>query len=108
MVLSLHETFAQTDFELDPSQSMLITGKGPGQDGTINPYDGQNCYAIVENIGEREFSIRIQQKGEIIKIIPILKGEVKKVILLKGHELYLDPNSEGIAKARVDYESMDE
>jgi len=51
-VLSHNEVFAQTEFELEPSQSMVITGKGPGQDATINPYYGQACYAIVENTGE--------------------------------------------------------
>ncbi len=34
------DAFTQTTFELEPSQSMLITGKGPGQDGTINPFAG--------------------------------------------------------------------
>ena len=101
------EGTAQTEFELDPSQSMLMTGKGPGQDGTINPYSGQDCYALVKNIGERQFSIRVQQKGKIIKEISILKGELKKVKLLKGHELYLDPNPDGKAKASVAYEKID-
>jgi hypothetical protein len=32
------EVKAQTEFVLEPSQSMIMTGKGPGQDGTINPY----------------------------------------------------------------------
>ena len=54
-LMTKYDTFAQTEFELKPSQSMLMTGKGPGQDGTINPFDGQDCYAIVENNGKREF-----------------------------------------------------
>lgn len=95
---------AQTEFELDPRQSMLMTGKGPGQDGTINPYDGQDCIAVVENIGERTFSIRIQTDGKIVKEVAIKKEEVKKIELLKGYELYLDPNRSGIARARVSYE----
>lgn len=97
---------AQTEFVLDPSQSMLMTGKGAGQDGTINPYFGQDCYAIVKNTGKREFSIRVQKDGEVIEEITILKGEKKKVKLLKGYELYLDPNPNGIAKAIVDYEEI--
>lgn len=97
---------AQTEFELEPSQSMIMTGKGPGQDGTINPYFGQDCYALVENIGERSFSIRIQQKGKLIEEIKIQKGELKKIKLLGDYELYLDPNPEGIAKASVDYEKI--
>ena len=87
---------------------MIMTGKGPGQDGTINPFFGQDCYAIIKNIGKRKFSIRIQQKGKIIEEISILKGELKKVKLLKDYELYLDPNHEGIAKESVDYEKIDE
>lgn len=103
-----YKTFAQAEFELKPSQSMSITGKGTGQDATKNPYNGQNCYAIVENIGKREFSIRTQQNGEIIETIPIKKGEIKNVKLLKGYELYLDTNSKGKAKAKVEFEKMDE
>lgn len=52
---------AQTEFQLEPSQSMIMTGKGVGQDATINPYSGQDCYAILENLGKREFSFRIQK-----------------------------------------------
>jgi hypothetical protein len=99
---------AQTEFVLEPSQSMIMTGKGPGQDGTINPYFGQDCYAIVKNIGKRQFSIRVQQDGKIIEEISIQKGELKKVKLLKGFELYLDPNPEGIAKASVEYLKIDD
>ncbi len=106
-LLTVQDGMAQTEFTLDPSQSMLMTGKGPGQDGTINPYDGMDCYAIVTNIGERTFSIRVQEDGNIIKEIRIKKGEVKRVTLLKGYELYLDPNADGLAKARVAYEKMD-
>lgn len=105
-VFSNTEVLAQTEFELDTQQSMIMTGKGPGQDGTINPYAGEDCYAIVENIGERSFSIRIQTKGKIVEEIAIEKGDTKKLKLLKGYELYLDPNPEGKAKARVDYERM--
>jgi hypothetical protein len=50
----------------------------------------------------------VQQDGKIIEEISILKGDLKKVKLLKGYELYLDPNPEGTAKASVDYEKMDE
>ena len=102
------EVIAQTEFVLEPSQSMIMTGKGPGQDGTINPYIGQDCFAIIKNIGKRKFSVRVQQDEKIIQEIPILKSEIKKVKLLKGHELYLDPNPKGIAKASVDYEKIDE
>lgn len=97
---------AQTIFELEPSQSMLMTGKGPGQDATINPFEGEDCYGIIQNIGERSFSIRIQQQGEIVEELTITKGETKKVTLLKGYELYLDPNPSGRSKAKVSYEKI--
>lgn len=99
---------AQTEFVLEPSQSMIMTGKGPGQDATINPYFGEDCFAIIKNIGKIMFSIRVQQDGKIIEEISILKGELKKVKLLKGYELYLDPNLKEIAKASVDYEKIEE
>jgi hypothetical protein len=99
---------AQTTFELEPSQSMIMTGKGPGQDATINPFYGQDCYAIVKNIGERKFTVRIQTKGETISEITVPKGETKKIKLLKSQELYLDPNPDGVAKASVDYEPLTE
>ncbi|MGB1169575.1 MAG: hypothetical protein ACPH3L_03175 [Flavobacteriaceae bacterium] len=97
---------AQTEFILEPSQSMIMTGKGPGQDATINPYFGEDCFAIIKNIGKRMFTIRVQQNGTIIKEISIQKGDQIKVLLLKGYELYLDPNLKGIAKASVDYEKI--
>ena len=99
---------AQTEFILEPSQSMIMTGKGTGQDATINPFYGKDSYGIVKNIGELPFTIRIQQTGKIIEEIPIEKGETKKVTLLKGYELYLDPNPEGTAKASVAYEKIDD
>ena len=101
-------TYAQTEFDLKASQSMLMTGKGPGQDGAINPYYGQDCYAIVENMGSKEFSVRIQKRGTIIEIIPILKNEVKKIKLLKDQELYLDSNTEAKVKARLDFKKVDD
>jgi hypothetical protein len=104
--LTQHETSAQAEFELKPSQSMSITGKGFGQDATKNPYDNQNCFAVVENIGKKEFFIRTQQNGKIIETMPIKVGEIKKVKLLKGYELYLDTNSK--SKAKVEFEKMEE
>ncbi len=95
---------AQAEFELNPDQSMLMFGKGPGQDATINPYEGEECYALVKNLGEVPFSIRIQQKGKIIETIPVEAAETKKVKLLVGYELYLDSESGSMAKASVAYE----
>ena len=107
MFLINFEAKAQTEFVLEPSQSMLMTGKGTGQDATINPYFGEECFAIIKNIGKRMFSIRVQQDGKIIEEISILNGDIKKIYLYKGYELYLDPNPKGISKASVDYKKID-
>lgn len=100
------DVLAQSTFELEPSQSMLMTGKGPGQDGALNPYAGEDCYAVVQNTGRGEFSIRIQQDGKIIETIPVARNEEKKVALPKGYELYLDTGGKGKASATVDFEQM--
>ena len=97
---------AQTVFELAPKQSMLITGKGIGQDATINPFAGEDCYAIVKNIGNEIFSVRVQQKGNVIEILPVKSNEAIKVKLLIGYELYLDTKTRKKAKASIDYEKI--
>ncbi|PRP66020.1 hypothetical protein [Nonlabens agnitus] len=102
------EMIAQTEFVLEPSQSMIMTGKGPGQDATINPFVGQDCYVIVRNLGYRSFYIRIQNEGKVVEEITVEKGKFQKVKLLKGYELYLDPNPEGITKASVEYQKIEE
>ena len=107
ILLTQFEMKAQTEIVLEPSQSMIMTGKGSGQDATVNPYDGQDCFALVKNIGKRTFTIRVQEDGKIIEEISILEGELKKVKLLKGYELYLDPNPKGTAKASVAYEIVE-
>ncbi|WGD36036.1 hypothetical protein [Olleya sp. YS] len=92
-------SFAQKSvFELKPSQSMSITGKGSGQDAAINPYSASDCIAVIKNIGKNKFTIRIQKKGEIIKTIIILPKSTKKIVLKKEEELYLD----SILKSKAD------
>ena len=100
------QAFAQTTFDIEPSQSMLMTGKKPGQDATINPYDGKDCYVVVENIGPRAFTVRIQDKGTFIKEILVKKGKTKTIKLPAGYELYLDPNPDGVTKGRVSYKKL--
>ena len=40
-----------------------MIGKGKGQDATINPYANEDySFAIVENVGFIDFSIRVQKK----------------------------------------------
>ncbi|NER09827.1 hypothetical protein GWK09_04825 [Muriicola jejuensis] len=107
--LSIHQTTsAQDTLEIDPGRSMSIAGKGPGQDGAINPFLGQDSFALVENIGNTAFSIRIQKAGEIIESIPMAAGEIKKVTLLAGSEMYFDAEPGGKAMARVEFEKKQE
>jgi hypothetical protein len=100
------EIYAQTIFELDGSQSMLMTGKGPGQDATINPFQGEDCYAIIENLGNELFSVRIQQQGIIVKIIAVKPMKKKKIKLLSSQELYLDSETKSSTKASVSYQAL--
>ena len=81
---------SQVIFDIEPSQSMSITGKGPGQDAAYNPYDGSNTIAVLENLGKNPFEARIQYKGEVIEIVSIPPGEIKEVAIPKGYELYFD------------------
>ena len=83
----------ENNFKLDPSTSMLMTGKGPGQDGSINPYAGQDCVAVVANLANAPFSVRIQQKGIVLRTIAVEKKETKRIPLDAQEELYIDtPN----------------
>lgn len=83
----------ENNFKLDPSTSMLMTGKGPGQDGSINPFAGQDCVAVVANLANTPFSVRIQQKGIVLRTISVEKKETKRISLGAQEELYIDtPN----------------
>ena len=88
-------------FELSPSQSMSITGKGPGQDAANNPYSNQKSIAIIKNIGKNSFVIRVQNKGKLIDEITLNPSHKNAIILEKDSELYLD--SEFASKARLKF-----
>ncbi len=89
----------KTIFELKPNQSMLMTGKGPGQDGAINPYADSDSYAIVTNLGDNPFSVRVQWKNEVIQLIQVNPNEEKTVTLYRGYRLFFDTEAE--AKAQL-------
>jgi hypothetical protein len=100
------QSYAQKDktvFDLDPSQSMLMTGKGQGQDGAMNPYKDGNSIAMIKNIGQNEFSIRVQRDGKVIKSRTLKAGKSTKIALSKGSELYFDAES----KTKVKLEFLD-
>lgn len=88
-------------FELNPSQSMSITGKGPGQDAAINPYKEGESIAVVRNKGKETFNVRIQKSGKIIEEVAIEPRSLREFMLEKGYELYLD--SVNPSKAKVSF-----
>ncbi|WP_046759140.1 hypothetical protein [Kordia jejudonensis] len=95
------QSYAQkekTVFELKPSQSMCMTGKGVGQDAAINPYINRNSIAIIENLSENNFTVRVQYKGDVVKTIVMEANKKTMVSLRKGFELYLDSDLEATAK----------
>jgi hypothetical protein len=107
LVLFSVPSSAQVFFELEPGQSMLMHGKGPGQDATINPFEGQDCYAVIENTGAFAFTVRIQFKGEITLTQIIQPGETKQLLFKANHELYLDGTAETTVGALIDYKALD-
>lgn len=63
---------------------MLMRGKGQGQDGSINPYFGQDSYAIVKNLDEYPFNVRIQERSTLTDTLTIAAFETRKIELPKG------------------------
>ena len=63
------EMLAQTDFVLEPSQSMIMTGKGTGQDATINPYYGQDCFAVTPLAAPMQNTVMKKQKASRLLMI---------------------------------------
>ncbi|MFY0671983.1 MAG: hypothetical protein JXQ87_01180 [Bacteroidia bacterium] len=87
-----------TIFELAPNQSMSIVGKGQGQDAAINPFSGEDSKAIVANLGNNKFAVRVQEQGEIIYTTELNPDRIVEVELYDGYELYLDTIEKGKAK----------
>lgn len=99
IVLSLQScATSSTIIELSNSQSMCITGKGPGQDGAINPFSDTRSISLVKNIGDDPFSVRIQNKNDIVLMEEINAKESAEFVLEKGYVLFLDGGEEGTAK----------
>ncbi len=91
-------------FELTNGQSMCMTGKGKGQDATINPYANQDySYALIENIGAVEFQIRIESSEEDLRQFLIKANDVVVVKLNRGNVLYFDALTLEKAVARIKY-----
>lgn len=90
---------SKNQFELTANQSMLIIGKGTGQDAAINPYADQVSIAEVRNKGEAFFYVRIQNGDQFLSQTPIMPGETREFELQPGFRLYLD--SEKASKSEI-------
>jgi hypothetical protein len=92
-----YSALGQSILDLGPSQSMSVTGKGPGQDAVKNPYSNSKSIAIIENIGPNSFEIRTQENGKILEIFILKPKKIKKIKLSNGVELYIDSRLESKA-----------
>ena len=106
---------SRNKFELKPSESYLMFGKGPGQDGAINPFSNyikassgrvissKDCFFTIKNTGISNFTLRIQKSNvnSVVELIPIQINEVRTLELYAGYELYTDANSEEMASFEV-------
>ena len=99
---------AQEFFELTPGQSMLMHGKGPGQDATVNPFEGQDCLVKLNNLGETALTVRIQFQGEVSTLQELPAGTGQLFLFPANHELYLDGTSAELAQVTVDYVPMED
>jgi len=106
---------SRNKFVLKPSESYLMFGKGPGQDGAINPFSNyvkassgrvissKDCFVTIKNTGISNFTLRIQKSNvnSVVELIPIQINEVRTLELYAGYELYTDANSEEMASFEV-------
>lgn len=106
LLLALSCRTQSTAIDLPASQSMLITGKGPGQDAAVNPFSGSNSISIVRNTGDFPFSVRVQDKQGNYEEFTVPAGESREIFLLAGRELYLDSNLK--TRARVSFRKAGE
>lgn len=76
--------------EFEPNQSMIVTGKGQGQDAAINPYLDRTSIAIVRNIGLHAFEVRLQKAGNVLDTRLVQPSQTIQFKLDVGVELYID------------------
>ena len=100
-------SFGQS-YELSNGQSMCMTGKGAGQDATINPYAAEEfSFALVENMGAVEFQIRIESPQRALKEFPIQPKGLVVIKLNREDILYFDSLTKEKAQATIKY-TLDE
>ncbi len=92
-------------FELGAQQSMLITGKGVGQDAAFNPFAGSACFAVVENLSDNPFEARVVDPDGSTST-PVEGRQSLRIPLEAKSQLILDTVVS--AKARVRFEKRNE
>lgn len=100
-VVSGQETFV---YELDSNQSMGISGQGPGRDAAINPYEKEDCIALIKNLGEGILEARTKDKEGKQRSTKIAPQEQKRIFIAVGTILYFDAIK--ATKASVTYERL--
>jgi hypothetical protein len=76
--------------ELEEGQSMLILGKGAGQDALENPFEGESTVAIVNNRSRSSILARVITRDGTTGSNPIRPKRKRSLVILPGSELYLD------------------
>lgn len=105
LISTLAQAQANT-LELGSSQSMCISGKGPGQDGAINPNWNGASIAIVKNLGDERFNLRIEKDGNIIRNIAVTGQSTKEIELAEGEVMYFDTTMP--TKVKVKFKEVEE
>ncbi len=77
---------------------MLMSGKGPGQDGAINPYYGEKCVAIVKNLGASTIEVRIQNQNGIVSITQVKPKHKQRFSLEQDDQIYFDTTASSKVK----------
>jgi len=91
LILSMASFAQQKDvINLEASQSMGISGQGPGRDGAINPYQDGDSVAIVENQSEHPFSVRTRDINDRVTTIEIPAMKTVEINLPYGTRMYFD------------------
>jgi len=91
LILSMASFAQQKDvINLEASQSMGISGQGPGKDGAVNPYQDGDSIAIVQNQSKHTFSVRTKDNNDTVTVIKIPAMKTVEISLPYGTRMYFD------------------
>lgn len=84
-------------FDLGQNQSMLITGKGFGQDAALNTWLGQDSVVQVQNLAEADFTARIES-GNQTRLMTVPAESHISIDLKANSALFFDSVDQARAK----------